>query len=87
MGRVQRLHSRDRGVAVRAPGGAGCGRHRHPRPKLGEQVCAAVALKDGATPEELREHVEARAALYKYPRHVWIVDKLPKTATGKIRKR
>lgn len=26
-------------------------------------------------------------AAYKYPRQVWIVDALPKTATGKILKR
>ncbi|RZU75974.1 long-chain acyl-CoA synthetase [Micromonospora kangleipakensis] len=60
-----------------------------PHPELGEEVCAAIALKDGATatPDELREHVKAQAAAYKYPRHVWIVDELPKTPTGKILKR
>ncbi|MEZ0070540.1 long-chain acyl-CoA synthetase [Streptacidiphilus sp. MAP12-20] len=58
-------------------------------PELGEEVCAAVTLKDGATatPEELREHVKAQAAAYKYPRHVWIVGELPKTSTGKILRR
>ncbi|MBV1856381.1 long-chain-fatty-acid--CoA ligase [Catellatospora tritici] len=57
--------------------------------ELGEEVCAAVALKDGAsaTPDELRAYVKSQAAAYKYPRHVWIVDELPKTATGKILKR
>ncbi|MCX5085479.1 long-chain fatty acid--CoA ligase [Streptomyces sp. NBC_00401] len=60
-----------------------------PHPGLGEEVCAAVALKDGATatPEELREHIKAQAAAYKYPRHVWIVAELPKTSTGKILRR
>ncbi|QUW83973.1 long-chain fatty acid--CoA ligase [Streptomyces mirabilis] len=60
-----------------------------PHPALGEEVCAAVALKDGVTttPEELREHVKAQAAAYKYPRHVWIVEELPKTSTGKILRR
>ena len=60
-----------------------------PHPELGEEVGAAVALKDGATatPDELREYVKAQAAAYKYPRHVWIVDELPKTPTGKILKR
>ncbi|MFG2254278.1 long-chain-fatty-acid--CoA ligase [Streptomyces mirabilis] len=60
-----------------------------PHPALGEEVCAAVALKDGATatPEELREHVKAQAAAYKYPRHVWITAELPKTSTGKILRR
>jgi long-chain acyl-CoA synthetase len=57
--------------------------------ELGEEICAAVVLKQGATatPEELREHVKAQAAAYKYPRHVWIVEELPKTATGKILRR
>ena len=31
--------------------------------------------------------VKTRVAAYTYPRHVWIVDALPKTATGKILKR
>jgi long-chain acyl-CoA synthetase len=56
---------------------------------LGEEVAAAVALKDGAdaTPEEIRDYVKQRVAAYKYPRVVWITDDLPKTATGKILKR
>ena len=60
-----------------------------PHPALGEEVGAAVALKPGAdiTPEELRNHVKAHVAAYKYPRHVWIVDVLPKGQTGKIQKR
>jgi long-chain acyl-CoA synthetase len=58
-------------------------------PGLGEEVGAAVALKPGAgaTADELRDYVKAQVAAYKYPRHVWIVDALPKTATGKILKR
>ncbi|MEV4414386.1 long-chain fatty acid--CoA ligase [Catellatospora sp. NPDC049609] len=60
-----------------------------PHAELGEEICAVVALKAGAeaTAEELREHVKARAAAYKYPRHVWIVAELPKSPTGKILKR
>jgi len=60
-----------------------------PHPELGEEVAAAVALKPGAsaTPEELRDHVRRQVAAYKYPRKVWIVDELPKNATGKILKR
>jgi long-chain acyl-CoA synthetase len=58
-------------------------------PDLGEEVGAAVALKPGAnaTAEELRDHVKRQVAAYKYPRKVWIVDALPKNATGKILKR
>ncbi len=60
-----------------------------PHAELGEEIGAAVALKDGAaaTPDELREHVRAQAAAYKYPRHVWIVAELPKTSAGKILRR
>jgi long-chain acyl-CoA synthetase len=60
-----------------------------PHPDLGEEVAAAVALKPGATitPEELRDQVKSQVAAYKYPRHVWFVDALPKGPTGKIVKR
>ena len=60
-----------------------------PHPALGEEVGAAVTLKAGAnvTVEELRDHVRIQVAAYKYPRHVWIVDELPKGPTGKILKR
>jgi long-chain acyl-CoA synthetase len=60
-----------------------------PHPALGEEVAAAIALRPGqeATPEELRDWVKQRVAAYKYPRHVWLTDGLPKGATGKILKR
>jgi len=60
-----------------------------PHPELGEEVGAAVALVPGATvtPDELRDHVKANVAAYKYPRRVWFVDELPKGPTGKIQKR
>ncbi len=60
-----------------------------PHAELGEEVAAAVALKPGAeaTPEELREYMKEQVAAYKYPRHVWLTDELPKGPTGKILKR
>jgi long-chain acyl-CoA synthetase len=60
-----------------------------PDPELGEEVAAAVTLKAGATVTagELRDHVKAQVAAYKYPRHVWLIDALPKGPTGKILKR
>src|SRR5215468_557525 len=60
-----------------------------PHPALGEEVGAVVVVKPGAdvTVEELREHVKAQVAAYKYPRAVWLVDALPKGPTGKIVKR
>jgi fatty-acyl-CoA synthase len=56
---------------------------------LGEEVAAAVALKEGeeVSVDELREFVKQRVAAYKYPRVIWIVDELPKGPTGKILKR
>jgi long-chain acyl-CoA synthetase len=60
-----------------------------PDAELGEEVGAAVALQPDAdvTAEELRAFVREEVAAYKYPRHVWIVDELPKGPTGKILKR
>jgi long-chain acyl-CoA synthetase len=60
-----------------------------PHESHGEEVAAAVALKDGesVTAEELRDYVKERVAAYKYPRTVWFVDELPKGPTGKILKR
>jgi len=60
-----------------------------PHDDLGEEVAAAVALKDGAeaSAAELRDYVKERVAAYKYPRQVWLVDELPKGPTGKILKR
>jgi long-chain acyl-CoA synthetase len=60
-----------------------------PHDELGEEVGAAVALKEGATATEaeLRDFVKEQVAAYKYPRRIWIVDELPKGPTGKILKR
>jgi long-chain acyl-CoA synthetase len=60
-----------------------------PHDEYGEEVAAAVALKDGASvsAQELRDYVKEQVAAYKYPRQVWLVDELPKGPTGKILKR
>ncbi len=57
--------------------------------ELGEEVGAAVALKEGeqASEDEIRTHCKEQVAAYKYPRRVWFVDELPKGPTGKILKR
>ena len=56
---------------------------------MGEQVGAAVALREGstATPQDIIEFAKERIAAYKYPRTVWIVSELPKGPTGKILRR
>ncbi len=60
-----------------------------PHDELGEEVGAAVALKDGqdASAEDLQAFVKEQVAAYKYPRRIWFVDELPKGPTGKILKR
>ncbi|HYN30025.1 MAG TPA: long-chain fatty acid--CoA ligase, partial [Dermatophilaceae bacterium] len=47
------------------------------------------ALRAGstATPGDITEFTKARIAAYKYPRHVWVVEELPKGPTGKILRR
>ena len=56
---------------------------------MGEQVGAAVALREGATttPEDIIAYTKERIAAYKYPRTVWVVPPLPKGPTGKILRR
>jgi len=60
-----------------------------PDPELGEEVAAAVALKEGAAADEdeLRDFVKARVAPYKYPRLISFFPDLPKGPSGKIVKR
>ena len=55
----------------------------------GEQVGAAVALREGstATPQDIIGFAKERIAAYKYPRTVWVVPELPKGPTGKILRR
>jgi long-chain acyl-CoA synthetase len=60
-----------------------------PDDKMGEEVGAAVVLKNGqsVTEDELRDYAKEQLASYKYPRTIWFQDELPKGATGKILKR
>jgi long-chain acyl-CoA synthetase len=60
-----------------------------PHEQLGEEVGAAIALKDGQSVDidELKAFVKEQVASYKYPRKIWFVDELPKGPTGKILKR
>jgi long-chain acyl-CoA synthetase len=60
-----------------------------PDEQWGEEVGAAVALKEGeqVSEEDLRAYVKEQVASYKYPRKIWFVDELPKGPTGKILKR
>jgi crotonobetaine/carnitine-CoA ligase len=53
-----------------------------------DEVAAAIVLEEGATlePEELMRHCEPRLAYFAIPRYVRIVEELPQTANGKVRK-
>lgn len=57
-----------------------------PHPTLGEEVHAAVVLRQPATERELREHCAALLAEFKVPRAFHILDALPRGATGKLQR-
>jgi len=59
-----------------------------PDARYGEEVCAFVRLRSGASVdgEALREFCRGRIAHYKVPRHVLFVDEFPMTVTGKVQK-
>jgi oxalate---CoA ligase len=59
-----------------------------PHDKLGEDVAAAVVLKEGAsaTEKELREFVAQRLVDFKVPRKILLLDEIPKGATGKLQR-
>jgi benzoate-CoA ligase len=53
-----------------------------------EVVVAFVVARAGATLdlEELQAHCRSRMAAFKRPREIYVVDALPKTATGKVKR-
>jgi acyl-CoA synthetase (AMP-forming)/AMP-acid ligase II/acyl carrier protein len=57
-------------------------------PRLGEDVAAAVVLRQGKTVDEaeLRAHVATHLSDFKVPRRILIVDEIPKGPTGKIQR-
>jgi fatty-acyl-CoA synthase len=59
-----------------------------PDAKYGEELCAWVRLKEGAsaTGDELREWCKGQIATCKIPRYWKFVDAFPMTVTGKIQK-
>jgi acyl-CoA synthetase (AMP-forming)/AMP-acid ligase II len=59
-----------------------------PHPKLGEEVGAAVVLKEGATATEkdIQAFVATRVADFKVPKKVLILPEIPKGATGKLQR-
>ena len=59
-----------------------------PHDKLGEEVAAAVVLREGksADQKELREFAATRLADFKVPRKILLLDEIPKGATGKLQR-
>lgn len=59
-----------------------------PHKSLGEEVAAAVVLRDGqdADEKEIREFAGQRLATFKVPRKIIILDEIPKGATGKLQR-
>jgi acyl-CoA synthetase (AMP-forming)/AMP-acid ligase II len=59
-----------------------------PHDKLGEEVAAAVVLREGetATERELRDFVAGRLADFKVPRRIVVLAEIPKGPTGKLQR-
>jgi acyl-CoA synthetase (AMP-forming)/AMP-acid ligase II len=57
-----------------------------PDRRFGEVVTAVVELRADATidPDDLIEHVRQHLARYKAPRHVFVVESIARTPTGKL---
>jgi len=59
-----------------------------PDAKYGEELCAWIILKSGASPddESVRKFCQDRISHYKIPRHIRFVESFPSTVTGKVQK-
>jgi acyl-CoA synthetase (AMP-forming)/AMP-acid ligase II/acyl carrier protein len=59
-----------------------------PDSRLGEEIAAAIVLRDGATitAHELMQFVAARIADFKVPRRIVFVNKIPQGPTGKVQR-
>lgn len=60
-----------------------------PKSSGGEDVAAAIVLREGVEvePEAIRDFCKARLAAYKVPRRVVVVDDLPRSLIGKVQRR
>jgi len=59
-----------------------------PHKKLGEEVAAAIVLREGKTADEaeIRAFAAEHLADFKVPRKVVFLDEIPKGATGKLQR-
>jgi acyl-CoA synthetase (AMP-forming)/AMP-acid ligase II len=58
-----------------------------PHPTWGEEVAAAVVVREAVSESELLAYCRERLADYKRPKQIHITDTIPRTATGKIQRR
>jgi acyl-CoA synthetase (AMP-forming)/AMP-acid ligase II len=58
-----------------------------PHATWGEEVGAAIVLNRPVTEKELQSFSRERLADFKVPKHLYFVDAIPKTPTGKIQRR
>jgi acyl-CoA synthetase (AMP-forming)/AMP-acid ligase II len=58
-----------------------------PHPTLGEEVAAAVVLREGHSDADLLKFCRERLAHFECPKKIFVVDSIPRTATGKILRR
>jgi long-chain acyl-CoA synthetase len=76
-------------VLIEMPEISDCAVFGIPDEEFGEVVAAAVEAQDGVTVTEadVLDFLRPRVATYKLPRHIDIVEQLPREASGKILKR
>ena len=53
----------------------------------GEEVAAAVVLREPVTEDALLAFCREHLAEFRRPKHIYITDTIPRTATGKIQRR
>lgn len=58
-----------------------------PHPTWGEEVAVAVVAREPVTEKELAAWCRERLADFKVPRVIYLVDEIPRTATGKVQRR
>ena len=58
-----------------------------PHKTLGEEVAAAVVLREAASEADLLAYCRERLAEFKCPKKIHVVKEIPRTATGKVQRR
>ena len=58
-----------------------------PDPKYGEEISAAVVLRNVVSTQQLKAYCSARLADFKVPKFIHIVSVLPKNPMGKVQRR